>query len=80
MTIAIKVLNLLRRGASKSFLDECEALKSIRHRNLVKILTVCLGVDYQANNFKALVCEFMVNGSLEGWLHPTIKEDEAYQE
>jgi hypothetical protein len=80
MTIAIKVLNLLRRGASKSFLAECEALRSIRHRNLVKILTVCSSVDYQGNNFKALVYEFMVNGSLEDWLHPTIKEDEAYQE
>jgi Leucine-rich repeat (LRR) protein len=80
MTIAVKVLNLLRRGASKSFLVECEALRSIRHRNLVKILTVCSGVDYQANNFKALVYEFMVNGSLEDWLHPTINEDEAHQE
>ncbi|XP_059458587.1 probable LRR receptor-like serine/threonine-protein kinase At3g47570 [Corylus avellana] len=78
--IAVKVLNLLRHGASKSFLAECKALRSIRHRNLVKILTVCSGVDYQANNFKALVYEFMVNGSLEDRLHPTIKEDEAHQE
>ncbi|XP_062154965.1 probable LRR receptor-like serine/threonine-protein kinase At3g47570 isoform X2 [Alnus glutinosa] len=35
-TIAVKVLNLLRHGASKSFLAECEALRNIRHRNLVK--------------------------------------------
>ncbi|XP_059455993.1 probable LRR receptor-like serine/threonine-protein kinase At3g47570 [Corylus avellana] len=79
-TIAIKVLNLLRRGASKSFLVECESLKSIRHRNLVKILTVCSSVDYQGNDFKALVYEFMINGSLGDWLHPTAKEDEAHQE
>uniref|UniRef100_A0A2N9HQF0 Leucine-rich repeat-containing N-terminal plant-type domain-containing protein n=1 Tax=Fagus sylvatica TaxID=28930 RepID=A0A2N9HQF0_FAGSY len=34
--VAVKVLNLLRRGASKSFMAECEALRNIRHRNLVK--------------------------------------------
>lgn len=27
-------------------------------------------VDFQGNNFEALVYEFMVNGSLEEWLHP----------
>ncbi|XP_062155284.1 probable LRR receptor-like serine/threonine-protein kinase At3g47570 [Alnus glutinosa] len=79
MTIAVKVLNLMRRGAAKSFLAECETLRNIRHRNLVKILTVCSGVDYQGNDFKALVYEFMVNGSLADWLHPTATEDEAHQ-
>ncbi|KAF5467077.1 hypothetical protein F2P56_016939, partial [Juglans regia] len=78
--IAVKVLNLLRHGASKSFLAECEALRNIRHRNLVKVLTICSSVDYHGNDFKALVYEFMVNGSLEDWLHPTLKEDEAYHE
>ncbi|XP_059457827.1 probable LRR receptor-like serine/threonine-protein kinase At3g47570 [Corylus avellana] len=80
MIIAVKVLNLLRRGASKSFLAECEAIRNIRHRNLVKILTVCSGIDYQGNDFKAIVYEFMVNGSLEDWLHPIVKEDETHQE
>ncbi|CAI0540142.1 unnamed protein product [Linum tenue] len=69
-TIAAKVFNLQRRGASKSFMAECEALKNIRHRNLVRILTACSGADYQGNDFKALVYEFVVNGSLENWLHP----------
>ncbi|MFQ6647180.1 hypothetical protein Gotur_018955, partial [Gossypium turneri] len=55
---------------SRSFLAECEVLKNIRHRNLVKVLTAISGVDYQDNDFKALVYEFMVNGSLEDWLHP----------
>ncbi|XVF23893.1 hypothetical protein REPUB_Repub13aG0078900 [Reevesia pubescens] len=74
--VAIKVFNLLSRGASRSFLAECEALKNIRHRNLVKILTAISGVDYQGNGFKALVYEFMVNGSLEDWLHPSISIEE----
>ncbi|KAL4386761.1 hypothetical protein GQ457_09G031240 [Hibiscus cannabinus] len=74
--IAVKVLNLLNRGASKSFLAECEALKNIRHRNLVKISTTISGVDYRGDDFKALVYDFMVNGSLEEWLHPSIDMNE----
>ncbi|XP_059291107.1 probable LRR receptor-like serine/threonine-protein kinase At3g47570 [Lycium ferocissimum] len=69
LVVAVKVLNLLRRGACKSFMAECEVLRNIRHRNLVKVLTACSGIDYQGNDFKALVYEFMVNGSLEDWLH-----------
>ncbi|XP_038884530.1 probable LRR receptor-like serine/threonine-protein kinase At3g47570 [Benincasa hispida] len=68
--VAVKVFNLQHRGASKSFLAECGALKSIRHRNLVRILSACSGVDFQGNDFMALVFDFMVNGSLEKWLHP----------
>ncbi|XP_057488823.1 probable LRR receptor-like serine/threonine-protein kinase At3g47570 [Actinidia eriantha] len=71
ITIAVKVFNLQRRGASKTFVVECEALRNIRHRNLVKIVTSCSSVDFQGNDFKALVYEFMPNGSLERWLHPT---------
>ncbi|CAN1321050.1 Putative receptor-like protein kinase At3g47110 [Linum perenne] len=62
--IAVKVLNLQRSGASKSFHAECEALKNIRHKNLVKIVTVCSGVDRQGNDFKAIIYELMANGSL----------------
>ncbi|CAN6705226.1 unnamed protein product [Malus baccata var. baccata] len=67
--VAVKVLNLQTSRASKSFLSECEALKSIRHRNLVKLLTACSSIDFQGNDFKALVYQFMVNGSLDEWLH-----------
>ncbi|KAF8025177.1 hypothetical protein BT93_F2118 [Corymbia citriodora subsp. variegata] len=68
--IAVKVLDLMRHGALKSFQAECEALKRIKHRNLLKVLTVCSGIDYRGDEFKALIYEFMVNGSLEEWLHP----------
>ncbi|MCD7465222.1 hypothetical protein HAX54_000815 [Datura stramonium] len=57
------------KGASKSFLAEYEALRNIRHRNLVRILTVCSSVDFDGNEFKALVYPFMENGSLDKWLH-----------
>ncbi|CAN1187532.1 Probable LRR receptor-like serine/threonine-protein kinase At3g47570, partial [Linum perenne] len=71
--IAVKVFNLRRRGASKSFMAECEALKNIRHKNLVRIVTVCSSVDHQGNEFKALVYEYLANGSLEDWLHNPIE-------
>ncbi|KAK4592256.1 hypothetical protein RGQ29_016683 [Quercus rubra] len=75
--VAVKVLNLLQHGASKSFIAECEALRNIRHRNLVKVLTACSGVDYQGHDFKALVYEFMTNGNLDGWLHPVSRRNEV---
>ncbi|XP_017977169.1 PREDICTED: putative receptor-like protein kinase At3g47110 isoform X3 [Theobroma cacao] len=68
--VAIKVLNLQQQGASRSFIDECNALRSVRHRNLLKIITACSTVDHQGNDFKALVFEFMPNGNLDQWLHP----------
>ncbi|PON42476.1 LOW QUALITY PROTEIN: GPCR kinase [Trema orientale] len=68
--IAVKVFNLQQKGASKSFIAECNALRNIRHRNLVKILTCCSSMDYNNNDFKALVFEYMSNGSLEKWLDP----------
>ncbi|XP_068337627.1 probable LRR receptor-like serine/threonine-protein kinase At3g47570 [Pyrus communis] len=74
--VAVKVFNLLRHGASRSFIAECEALRNIRHRNLVKIITVCSSVDFHGNDFKALVYEFMDNGSLEEWLHPPTGTEE----
>ncbi|CAA7019352.1 unnamed protein product [Microthlaspi erraticum] len=67
--VAVKVLNLQTRGAAKSFMTECEALKGIRHRNLVKLVTCCSSIDFKGNEFKALVYEFMPNGNLDTWLH-----------
>ncbi|KAJ7982657.1 putative Receptor-kinase [Quillaja saponaria] len=71
--VAVKVLHLQKKGASKSFIAECNALRNIRHRNLVKILTCCSSADYNGNDFKALVFNFMGNGSLEQWLYPGIE-------
>ncbi|XP_071719579.1 uncharacterized protein [Rutidosis leptorrhynchoides] len=68
-TIVVKVLKLAVPGADKTFVAECEALRKIRHRNLVKIITSCSSVDYNGNDFKALIYAYMVNGSLDEWLH-----------
>ncbi|KAG0529812.1 hypothetical protein BDA96_05G129500 [Sorghum bicolor] len=68
-TVAVKVFDLQQSGSSKSFISECEALNKIRHRNLISIITCCSSCDSTQNDFKALVFEFMPNGSLHRWLH-----------
>ncbi|XP_022884343.1 probable LRR receptor-like serine/threonine-protein kinase At3g47570 [Olea europaea var. sylvestris] len=61
---AIKVFNLHFAKALKNFDTECEVLSNVRHRNLVKIISTCSNVD-----FKAMVLEYMSNGSLDKWLY-----------
>ncbi|XP_050148380.1 probable LRR receptor-like serine/threonine-protein kinase At3g47570 isoform X2 [Malus sylvestris] len=64
MDVAVKVLNLQLEEAFKTFDSECEMLSNIRHRNLIKIINSCNEVG-----FKALVLNYMSNGSLERWLY-----------
>ncbi|XBH81392.1 hypothetical protein VPH35_106966 [Triticum aestivum] len=68
-TVAVKVFDLQQSGSSRSFLAECEALSKIRHRNLISLITCCSSNDSNQNDFKAIVFEFMPNGSLDRWLH-----------
>ncbi|GLJ50994.1 hypothetical protein SUGI_1085940 [Cryptomeria japonica] len=62
---AVKVLNLNDEEAHKSFDAECKVLRKVRHRNLTRIITSCY-----IPGFKALIFEFMPNGSLEKHLYP----------
>ncbi|KAM3191976.1 hypothetical protein ACQJBY_069299 [Aegilops geniculata] len=72
--VAIKIFDLDIYGAHRSFIAECEALRNVRHRNLVKIITSCSSVDHTGADFKALVFPYMPNGNLEMWLHPADHE------
>ncbi|CAN6169501.1 unnamed protein product [Urochloa humidicola] len=74
-SVAIKVFKLDLLGIPKSFLAECEALRNTRHRNLVRVITVCSTFDTLGHEFKALILEYMPNGSLESWLHPKLNEN-----
>ncbi|XVF84694.1 hypothetical protein PTKIN_Ptkin17bG0058500 [Pterospermum kingtungense] len=58
----------------QSFHAECEALRSVRLRNLVKIITSCSSVDYKGDPFKSFVMDFMPGGSLDKWLYPEDEE------
>ncbi|KAI9157267.1 hypothetical protein LWI28_019510 [Acer negundo] len=71
MLVAVKVINLQQKGGPKSFISECEALRNVRHQNLVRIITLCLSIDHEGTDFKALVYEYMENSSLQKWLHQT---------
>jgi hypothetical protein len=70
VAVAVKVFDLSQVGASKTFLSECETLRSARHRNLISIVTCCSSVDAAGGEFRALVFDFMPNSSLDRWLHP----------
>ncbi|XP_073363894.1 probable LRR receptor-like serine/threonine-protein kinase At3g47570 isoform X4 [Aegilops tauschii subsp. strangulata] len=67
--VAIKVFKLNEPGGYDSYLIECEVLRSTRHRNIMRPVTLCSTLDSQNHEFKALIFELMVNGSLEAWLH-----------
>ncbi|KAA8535563.1 hypothetical protein F0562_030551 [Nyssa sinensis] len=62
--VAVKILNLELDGAFKSFDAECKVLRNIRHRNLVKVISSCSNPE-----LRALVLQYMSNGSLEKWLY-----------
>ncbi|XP_019158506.1 PREDICTED: putative leucine-rich repeat receptor-like serine/threonine-protein kinase At2g24130 [Ipomoea nil] len=63
--IAVKVLSMQTGNSMKSFIRECQVLRRIRHRNLIRLITACSLPD-----FKALVLPYMANGSLDRRLYP----------
>jgi len=67
--VAVKVFDLQQSGSTKSFVAECEVLRRVRHRCVMKIITCCSSINEQGQDFKALVFEYIPNGSLNRWLH-----------
>ncbi|KDO40367.1 hypothetical protein CISIN_1g039392mg, partial [Citrus sinensis] len=74
MEVAVKVFNLQYGRVFKSFDVECEMMKSIHHRNIIKVISSCSNEE-----FKALVLEYMPHGSLEKYLHSSNYILDIYQ-
>ncbi|KAL6890269.1 hypothetical protein ACP4OV_009032 [Aristida adscensionis] len=70
--VAVKVFNLGVIGAPRNFFSECEVLRNTRHRNVIRVISLCSSLDRKGNDFKALVLDYMENGNLENWLHPNV--------
>ncbi|CAO2161420.1 unnamed protein product [Urochloa humidicola] len=68
-TVAVKVLKRYDGQGEREFLAEVEMLGRLHHRNLVKLLGICV-----EENARCLVYELIPNGSVESHLHGVDRE------
>lgn len=62
--IAVKLLTRVDQSGDREFIAEVEMLSRLHHRNLVKLIGVCV-----EDNRRCLIYELVHNGSVESHLH-----------
>lgn len=62
--VAVKILKRDDRQGGREFLAEVEMLSRLHHRNLVKLIGICI-----EERMRCLIYELIPNGSLESHLH-----------
>ncbi|KAL0315768.1 UNVERIFIED_CONTAM: Receptor-like serine/threonine-protein kinase ALE2 [Sesamum radiatum] len=67
--VAVKVLKRYDQQGGREFLAEVEMLSRLHHRNLVKLIGICV-----EDRTRCLVYELIPNGSVESHLHGSDKE------
>ncbi|KAK4781204.1 hypothetical protein SAY87_017310 [Trapa incisa] len=67
--VAVKVLKRDDQQGGREFLAEVEMLSRLHHRNLVKLIGICI-----EERMRCLIYELIPNGSLESHLHGVDKE------
>ena len=66
--VAVKVLKRDDQRGGREFLAEVEMLGRLHHRNLVKLIGICI-----ESHFRCLVYELVPNGSVKSHLHGRYK-------
>lgn len=64
--VAIKILKRYDQQSGREFLAEVEMLSRLHHRNLVKLIGICV-----EDRTRCIVYELVPNGSVESHLHGT---------
>lgn len=67
--VAVKLLTRDNQNGNREFVGEVELLSRLHHRNLVKLVGVCV-----ENHIRCLVYDLVPNGSVESHLHGVDKE------
>lgn len=67
--VAVKLLTRKDHNGQREFVAEIEMLSRLHHRNLVKLIGICI-----EGNIRCLVFELVSNGSVESHLHGTFTD------
>lgn len=70
MDVAVKLLTRDNQNGDREFISEVEMLSRLHHRNLVKLIGICI-----QERVRCLIYELVPNGSVESHLHGADKNE-----